>query len=92
MNTQIRNYPNYLMTPFGVVLKKEGGFARVFARNGYNYVCLEDGHGTKMEVRHDILIAKTLIPNKERRQFVGHINGDTLNDNVSNLKWISKEI
>jgi HNH endonuclease len=34
-----------------------------------------------------ILKARAFIPNPENKPIVDHINGDTLNDEISNLRW-----
>lgn len=38
-----------------------------------------------------VLVAEAFIPNLEHKPFVHHIDGDSLNNNVNNLMWVTKE-
>lgn len=51
-------------------------------RNGYKTIGLM---GKSYYIAR--LVAKTFIPNPENKAQVNHIDGDTLNNNVSNLEW-----
>jgi hypothetical protein len=54
--------------------------------NGYRYATLmDDGKSKKFSVQR--LVASAFIENQERKRCVNHINGDKLNNQVSNLEW-----
>lgn len=53
-------------------------------KRGYNRVELLDGR----ELRH-IVIAKMFILNPENKSEVHHIDGNTANNRVSNLMWVT---
>lgn len=55
-------------------------------KNGYKCVSLRRNMKTEKHYVHR-LVAQTFIPNPESKRTVNHIDGDTLNNNVSNLEW-----
>lgn len=55
---------------------------------GYKIFRIQNQNGRK-EVRIHRLVASTFIPNPENKPQVDHINGNTLDNRVSNLKWVT---
>lgn len=55
-------------------------------RGGYKTVCLRKDNAKKMQRVHR-LVAQAFISNPENKQFVDHIDGDRLNNVVTNLRW-----
>ena len=47
----------------------------------------KDNKGTTFSVHR--LMAKTFIPNEENKPMVNHIDGNKLNNNASNLEWVT---
>lgn len=58
-------------------------------RNTYHNVNLsKDGQVDNFSIHR--LVAKTFIPNTENKPYVNHIDGDTHNNHVSNLEWVTQ--
>ena len=58
---------------------------------GYYYVALKDNIKGHSKWLH-ILVAKAFIPNNDNnKKFVNHIDGNKLNNQVSNLEWITPQ-
>lgn len=63
-----------------------GKFLKPSLRKGYKFVCLCLGSEVHMRSIHR-LVAYTFIPNPKNLPQINHIDGDKLNNNVSNLEW-----
>lgn len=58
--------------------------------NGYLQVCVSLGSRKNKKVfRINIAVACTFIPNPENKPEVNHKDGNKLNNNVSNLEWVT---
>jgi len=53
---------------------------------GYAKVCLYDGSKSK-HTKVSRLLAKVFIPNPDNHPMINHIDGNKLNDDISNLEW-----
>ena len=90
---KIPEYELYWVSPKGKIFTYLRGFFEEFKlsinnRNGYAYVNLFNRKNNKHEShRFHRLIAKMFIPNPENKPVVNHIDGNKLNNNVSNLEW-----
>ena len=58
---------------------------KLFTVKGYWYVCLNN-KGLKQYRVHK-LVAEAFIPNSNKLPYVNHIDGDKLNNLVTNLEW-----
>ena len=59
--------------------------------NGYLQTLLVDKDGNKHALKNHRLVAETYIPNPEGLTDVNHKDENKLNNNVSNLEWMSHE-
>lgn len=61
-----------------------------FLQNGYYYVSICYCPGEKpIDERINILVAKAFVPNPDNKPIVHHIDADKLNNDVSNLVWLT---
>lgn len=59
------------------------------AGKGYLYVCLYNGHIKQGAYSIHRLVAMAFIPNPDNKTQVNHKDGNTMNNNVNNLEWVS---
>jgi len=85
---EILNYPNYLIHDDSRVFSEKRNIVRKPQKNnkGYEYVNLCKNGKYKHFLIHR-LVAIHYIPNPENKPCVDHIDGNKLNNNVSNLRW-----
>lgn len=57
-------------------------------RDGYNKVDLYDG-GERSSKRVHRLVAEAFIPNPDNKPEINHIDGNKLNNDISNLEWVT---
>ena len=57
-------------------------------KDGYVCVALTDNKGKTKQHRVHRLVAIHFLPNIENENIVTHIDGNKLNNDVSNLKWV----
>jgi len=66
--------------------KNRNNFSKQVQSGSYYYVNLND-----KKINVDKIVAKTFLDNKNEYEFIQHIDGNLLNNEVSNLKWVKKE-
>lgn len=84
----INDFPNYLLSDKGRVMNKSTAklVATPMHQHGYRCVRLWKNNKTKLFKLYR-LIAIHFIPNQENKKFINHIDGNRLNEELSNLEW-----
>lgn len=87
----IKDAPNYLVSDKGRIFSTHNG-GRIMSQktkdNHYKEVCLRIGKAYKMFYVHR-LVAFAFIEDIGKPE-VDHIDGDRANNNVSNLRWVTR--
>ena len=89
---EIQDFPNYLIYDDGRVFNK---YKNIFMKqtdrkDGYKQVSLSNNIGRKNITIHR-LVAIHYIPNPENKKEVDHINRIRDDNNVENLRWVTRE-
>lgn len=90
MKKQINDYDNYFIYDNGDVYNSttQKILKGSIGEHGYKYYRLSKDNQKTMFYAHR-LVAEYFIPNPNNLPVVNHIDGDKLNNNVSNLEWVS---
>lgn len=84
---QIKNYPNYYITEEGEVYSsKNKQWLKKYLKGGYYAVTLRNENMQKPTRIHKI-VAEHYLPKVEGKTQVNHIDGNKLNNSLSNLEW-----
>lgn len=88
MTKEIENFSNYTISTDGIITNIKTNYVKKQWKglNGYLHVDLQqDGMKKKFAVHR--LLAIHFIPNPENKRTVNHIDGNKLNNQLSNLEW-----
>lgn len=90
----IPDYPNYSVSNFGRVRNDMTGKMlkpriKDYEHNQYAQVVLYQGKIPHKNFQIHRLVATAFIPNLENKPEVNHIDGNGLNNVVSNLEWVT---
>ena len=83
--TKINLLSNYCINEYGFILniRTRGEVIPSVSKKGYLQVCLTNKNTYSVHR----LVALTFIENKENKPEVNHIDGNKLNNHISNLEW-----
>lgn len=70
--------------------KKSRMIKKSISTTGYHIVNLVDGDGKSKMCKVHRLVACAFIPNPDNKPNINHIDGDPLNNDVSNLEWCTQ--
>ena len=92
MKAIIKGFENYSISDNGIVENIKTNKIKIGTSNGagegYLYVDLYNNGNKKRKFIHR-LVAESFIPNPDNKRMVNHKDGNTKNNNVTNLEWVT---
>ena len=91
---QVEAFPNYIISNTGVLKNtKTNKVIKPHLSNTGYYVCSMSNNGKISSSNIHTLVAKAFVdnPNPTLYTEVHHIDGDKLNNNADNLKWVTRQ-
>ena len=87
----ISGYINYQVSNLGRVRNANtGSMLRPGMCNGYHSVALHIDNKVKKTYKVSRLVATEFLDNPDNKPWVDHVDHDTINDCVNNLRWVTQ--
>lgn len=85
------NFSRYEITKSGLIydLHRCKNMYPYVAKRGYYNIRLQDDNNVSRLMLMHRLLALMFIPNPDNKPFVNHIDGNKLNNDLSNLEWVT---
>jgi hypothetical protein len=85
----VDEFSNYSVHESGYLVSKISGKVMngTVAKNGYKVINLIRDDGKKIVKLMHRMVAEAFLPNEDNKRTVNHIDGNKINNNVSNLEW-----
>lgn len=87
---EVRSYDRMVSNGNGFYLKKGRLMKNSPTSTGYYKIRLTNKQGVGKEYKVHRLVAFAFIPNPENKPFINHIDGNPINNHVSNLEWCTQ--
>ena len=87
-NGNIRSVTHSMNNRWGTKTLKEGRILRQKKAKGYWRITIRR-NGKKENRLVSRLVAMAFVPNPGNKPCIDHIDGDSLNNNISNLRWVT---
>jgi hypothetical protein len=90
---KVPGFENYSVSSDGRVFSnKRSGQIELSPSTSTGYAQVKFSNGTeKKNWQVHRLVAEMFIPNRKNLEIVNHIDGDKLNNDVSNLEWVTRK-
>lgn len=89
---KIPGVSGYLINKKGEIFSEfKGEIMKPALRSGYHFVVIMTDTGKRVNKMIHRLMAETFLPNPDNLPEIDHIDGNSLNNNLDNLRWVTKK-
>lgn len=91
----IKDYPKYEVSNLGRIISYHNKSPKILIpsidNKGYKRVSLWNKNGNKRNILVHRIVAEHFIPKIKEKDFMDHIDGNSSNNKVTNLRWVNKK-